>query len=39
VTVKIRGANGQTIEAVYEVVWEDGWKINGVATRPDAGII
>jgi Domain of unknown function (DUF4864) len=39
VTVKIRGANGQTIEAVYEVVWEDGWKINGVATRPDSGII
>ncbi|HYB69425.1 MAG TPA: DUF4864 domain-containing protein [Candidatus Bathyarchaeia archaeon] len=39
VTVKIRGANGQTIEAVYEVVWEEGWKINGVATRPDASII
>jgi Domain of unknown function (DUF4864) len=39
VTVKIRGANGQTIEALYELIWEDGWKINGVATRPDAGII
>lgn len=39
VTVKIRGANGQSIEALYELVWEDGWKINGVATRPDAGII
>jgi hypothetical protein len=40
VTVKIRGANGQAIEALYEMVWEDGWRINGVATRPDAaGII
>ncbi|HEX7216197.1 MAG TPA: DUF4864 domain-containing protein [Methylomirabilota bacterium] len=39
VTVKIRGANGQSIEALYEMVWEDDWKINGVATRPDAGII
>jgi hypothetical protein len=39
VTVKIRGANGQTIEALYELIWEDGWKINGVATRPDAGIV
>ena len=40
VTVKIRGANGQSIEALYELVWQDGWKINGVATRPDAaGVI
>ena len=39
VTVKIHGANGQSVEALYELVWEDGWKINGVATRPDAGII
>lgn len=39
VTVKIRGANGQAVEALYELTWEDGWKINGVATRPDAGII
>jgi hypothetical protein len=40
VTVKIRGANGQSIEALYELVWQDGWKINGVATRPDAaGIV
>jgi len=39
VTVKIRGANGQSIEALYELVWENGWKINGVATRPDAGVI
>ena len=35
VTVKIRGANGQAIEAMYEMIWEDGWRINGVATRPD----
>jgi hypothetical protein len=40
VTVKIRGANGQAIEAMYEMIWEDGWRINGVATRPDAlGVI
>ncbi|MGH7383740.1 MAG: DUF4864 domain-containing protein [Candidatus Rokuibacteriota bacterium] len=39
VTVKIRGDNGQSIEALYELVWQDGWKINGVATRPDAGVI
>ncbi|HEY7205727.1 MAG TPA: DUF4864 domain-containing protein [Methylomirabilota bacterium] len=39
VTVKIRGANGQSIEALYEMVWEDDWKINGVATRPDASLI
>ncbi len=39
VTVKIRGSNGQSIEALYELIWEDDWKINGVATRPDAGII
>jgi len=40
VTVKIRGANGQAVEALYELIWEDGWKINGVATRPDAaGVI
>ena len=39
VTVKIRGANGQSIEALYELVWQDGWRINGVGTRPDAGVI
>jgi Domain of unknown function (DUF4864) len=39
VTVRIRGANGQSIEALYELIWEDGWRINGVVTRPDAGII
>ncbi|HEY7653711.1 MAG TPA: DUF4864 domain-containing protein [Methylomirabilota bacterium] len=39
VTVRIRGANGQTIEALYELVWQDAWKIDGVATRPATGII
>lgn len=40
VTVKIRGANGQSIEALYELTWEGDWKISGVVTRPDAaGII
>jgi len=39
VRVKIRGANGNTIEALYELAWQDGWRINGVATRPATGII
>jgi uncharacterized protein DUF4864 len=34
--LKIRGATGSTIDAVYEMVREgDAWRINGVATRPD----
>ncbi len=40
VRVKIRGANGKSIEALYEMVREPGgWKINGVQTKPDAGLI
>ena len=39
VSVVIQGANGQTIEALYELVWQNGWKINGVATRPASGVI
>jgi hypothetical protein len=39
VTIKIRGSNGQAVEGLYELVWQNGWKINGVATRPDAGVI
>ena len=40
VTVKIHGANGVSVEALYELVWENGtWKINGVVARPDAGLI
>jgi len=34
--IKIRGANGNHIEAIYDLVWEtDGWKITGVVSRPD----
>lgn len=39
VKVRIRGANGQTIEAVYELIWQGAWRINGVATRPASGVI
>lgn len=36
--LKIRGANGRHVEAVYEMVWEaDTWKINGVVAQPDPG--
>jgi multidrug efflux pump subunit AcrA (membrane-fusion protein) len=36
--VRVRGANGRSVEAVYEMVLEDGrWHINGVITRPDPG--
>ena len=36
--VRVRGANGQVVEAVYEMVLETGrWRINGVVTRPDSG--
>jgi hypothetical protein len=38
IRLKIRGANGHHIEAVYEMVHEGGaWKINGVMARPDPG--
>ena len=34
--LRIRGANGRAVEAVYEMVLENGqWRINGVVTRPD----
>jgi len=34
--VRVRGANGQSIEAVYEMLVENGqWRINGVVTQPD----
>ena len=39
VRVKVQGANGNTIEALYELIWEGVWRINGVATRPATGII
>jgi hypothetical protein len=40
VAVKVRGANGNNIEAYYELVLESGqWKINGVAAKPDPGLV
>jgi Domain of unknown function (DUF4864) len=40
VAVKVRGANGNNIEAFYELVLERGqWKINGVAVKPDPGVV
>jgi len=36
--IKIRGANGTPVEAVYDMVREGGsWKINGVVAKPDPG--
>lgn len=36
--IKIRGANGQPVEAIYDMIQEDGsWKINGVVAKPDPG--
>ena len=38
--VKIRGANGNSVEALYDMVWEGGrWRINGVVTKPDPGLV
>ena len=40
VRLRIRGADGVFIEAVYEMVWEESrWRINGVVARPDSGAI
>lgn len=40
VSLRVRGANGVSVEALYEMVWEGGrWRINGVVTKPDAGSI
>ena len=34
--LRIRGANGSRIEAIYELIREDGrFKINGVVSQPD----
>ena len=39
-TLKIRGSNGRSIEALYELVLQNGqWKINGVTAKPDSGVI
>ena len=38
--LKIRGANGNRVEALYEMVWEQGaWRINGVVASPDPGLV
>jgi len=38
--IKIRGSNGNSIEALYEMVLENGqWKINGVSAKPDPGMV
>jgi hypothetical protein len=39
-SVRIRGANGNSIEAFYELVLESGqWKISGVTSKPDPGLV
>jgi hypothetical protein len=38
VEVRVEGANGETVDALYELVDEQGsWRINGVLTRPARG--
>src|SRR5713101_221449 len=38
--IRIRGSNGNSIEALYELVLENGqWKINGVSAKPDPGLV
>ena len=40
VRLRIRGADGVFVQALYEMVWEEGsWRINGVVARPDSGAI
>jgi len=40
VRVKIQGENGNSIEALYDMVQEgDGWRVNGVVTKPDPGMV
>ena len=40
VTVKVQGRNGQSVEALYEMVREGGrWKVNALSTRPDDGLL
>ena len=39
VEVRVEGANGETVDALYELVDEHGsWRINGVLTRPVGGV-
>jgi Domain of unknown function (DUF4864) len=38
VEVRVEGVNGETVDALYELVDEQGsWRINGVVTRPASG--
>jgi hypothetical protein len=38
VEVRVEGENGETVDALYELVDEQGsWRINGVLTRPVEG--
>ena len=40
VTVKVRGCNGESVEALYEMVHEaDGWRVNALTSRPDDGLL
>ncbi|HYB44030.1 MAG TPA: DUF4864 domain-containing protein [Candidatus Methylomirabilis sp.] len=40
IRIRIRGANGNSVEALYDMVREPaGWRINGVVTRPDPGLV
>jgi hypothetical protein len=40
VSLKIQGANGNSVEALYDMVPEsDGWRINGVVTKLDPGLV
>jgi hypothetical protein len=35
VAVRVHGQNGQTVDALYDLVEERGaWKVNGVVTKP-----
>lgn len=38
--LKISGTNGGRIEAIYDMIWENGrWKITGVVSRPAADVV
>jgi hypothetical protein len=40
VTVKVIGRNGQTVEALYEMVREaGGWRVNALSSRPDNDLL
>jgi hypothetical protein len=40
VTVKVVGRNGQTVEALYEMVQEaGGWRVNALSSRQDDGLL